>query len=107
MYRDIVPLLRASSIMAEDSAERSAIEVKHLLRKLHPKSGSHHKDRVRLLNRFRNYATGAGGKGPVSPFAASVGIVCHLQPLLLTGSWEIFFCFGETIKAGLVHNTSL
>lgn len=42
--------------------DRSSLEVKALLRKLDPKSGTHHKDRVRQLARFRNYVTG-GGKG--------------------------------------------
>jgi hypothetical protein len=47
--------------------DRSSVEVKALLRKLDPKTGSSHKDRVRLLNRFRNYAEGGGGgKGDVS-----------------------------------------
>lgn len=50
-----------------DPAERSSVEVKALLRKLDPRTGSSHKDRVRLLSRFRNYAEGGGGgKGDVS-----------------------------------------
>ena len=50
-----------------DDPDRSSVEVKALLRKLDPKTGSSHKDRVRLLNRFRNYAEGGGGgKGDVS-----------------------------------------
>lgn len=36
------------------NAERSSLEVKDLLRKLHPSSGNH-KDRIRRLNKFRNY----------------------------------------------------
>jgi hypothetical protein len=41
--------------MAETrSAERSSIEIKDLLRKLHPERGNH-KDRIRRLNRFRTY----------------------------------------------------
>lgn len=36
------------------NAERSSIEIKDLLRKLHPSAGSH-KDRIRRLNKFRNY----------------------------------------------------
>lgn len=39
---------------AGKSAERSSIEIKDLLRKLHPERGSH-KDRIRRLNKFRNY----------------------------------------------------
>lgn len=41
---------------AGKSAERSSIEIKDLLRKLVPKGGSH-KDRIRRLNKFRNYVT--------------------------------------------------
>ena len=45
--------------MADNAGpDRSSVEVKSLLRKLEPKSGSNHKDRVRLLNRFRNYCEG-------------------------------------------------
>ena len=40
--------------MADKSAERSSIEIKDLLRKLHPERGNH-KDRIRRLNKFRNY----------------------------------------------------
>ena len=36
------------------SAERSSIEIKDLLRKLHPERGNH-KDRIRRLNKFRTY----------------------------------------------------
>ena len=53
--------------------DRSSVEVKALLRKLDPRTGSSHKDRVRLLNRFRNYAEGGGGgKGDVSAGQYSV-----------------------------------
>lgn len=38
----------------EKNADRSSIEIKQLLRKLHPDKGNH-KDRIRCLNRFRNY----------------------------------------------------
>jgi hypothetical protein len=38
----------------EKNADRSSIEIKQLLRKLHPDKGNH-KDRIRRLNRFRNY----------------------------------------------------
>ena len=34
--------------------EKSAIEVKALLRRLHPKAGNH-KDRIRRISKFRNY----------------------------------------------------
>lgn len=43
-----------------DSTDRSSIEIKTLLHKLNPK-GTNHKDRVRALTRFRNYASGAAG----------------------------------------------
>jgi hypothetical protein len=36
------------------TAERSSLEIKDLLRKLHPSAGNH-KDRIRRLNKFRNY----------------------------------------------------
>jgi hypothetical protein len=38
------------------SAQRSSIEIRDLLRKLHPERGSH-KDRIRRLNKFRNYVS--------------------------------------------------
>ena len=37
--------------------DRSSIEVKALLRRLHPKAGNH-KDRVRRISKFRNYING-------------------------------------------------
>jgi hypothetical protein len=38
------------------TADRSSIEIKDLLRKLHPSStNNNHKDRIRRLNKFRNY----------------------------------------------------
>ena len=40
----------------EKNADRSSIEIKTMLRKLHPDRGNH-KDRIRRLNRFRNYIT--------------------------------------------------
>lgn len=41
--------------MADDrGADRSSIEVKTLVRKLHPQRGNHN-DRIRQLNKFRNY----------------------------------------------------
>lgn len=36
------------------TADRSSMEIKDLLRKLHPDRGNH-KDRIRRLNKFRNY----------------------------------------------------
>ena len=46
----------------EKNADRSSIEIKTLLRKLHPDRGNH-RDRVRALTKFRNYVMG-GGKKP-------------------------------------------
>ena len=40
---------------APPTADRSSIEIKDLLRKLHPSSNNSHKDRIRRLNKFRNY----------------------------------------------------
>jgi len=62
--------------------DRSSVEVKALLRKLDPKSGSSHKDRVRLLNRFRNYAEGGGRGGDVT----TPEFYDDDLPLLLLGS---------------------
>lgn len=46
--------------MAEEkNADRSSIEIKTMLRKLHPDRGNH-KDRIRRLNRFRTYVTVTG-----------------------------------------------
>ncbi|GAX11403.1 hypothetical protein FisN_22Lh076 [Fistulifera solaris] len=46
--------------MAEEkNADRSSIEIKQLVRKLHPDKGNH-KDRIRRLNRFRNYISNKG-----------------------------------------------
>jgi hypothetical protein len=41
----------------EDAAERATQEIKALLKRLDPKDSSH-KDRIRRLNKFRNYVTG-------------------------------------------------
>jgi hypothetical protein len=43
--------------------DRSAIEVKALLRRLHPKAGNH-KDRIRRIGKFRNYINGDGKNTP-------------------------------------------
>jgi len=44
--------------MADDrGADRSSVEIKTLIRKLHPSRGNH-KDRIRQLNKFRNYVIG-------------------------------------------------
>jgi hypothetical protein len=45
--------------MAEAGPDRSSIEIKSLLRKLHPDKGNH-KDRIRRLGKFRNYVMGDG-----------------------------------------------
>jgi hypothetical protein len=64
--------------MGDAGPDRSSVEVKALLRKLDPKTGSSHKDRVRLLNRFRNYAEGGGGgKGDVSAVLYSFVWLLH------------------------------
>lgn len=41
----------------DDAAARSSQEIKALLKKLDP-SKSSHKDRIRRLNKFRNFVTG-------------------------------------------------
>ncbi len=41
----------------EDAADRASQEIKALIRKLDPKDSSH-KDRIRRLNKFRNFVTG-------------------------------------------------
>lgn len=51
---------------AAKSADRSSIEIKDLLRRLHP-DNSNHKDRIRRLNKFRNY---------VLPDAVCPSILC-------------------------------
>jgi len=43
----------------DDAAERASQEIKALIRKLDPKDSSH-KDRIRRLNKFRNFVTGEG-----------------------------------------------
>lgn len=43
--------------------DRSSIEVKALLRRLHPKAGNH-KDRVRRISKFRNYINGDSKNTP-------------------------------------------
>lgn len=69
--------------MGDAGPDRSSVEVKALLRKLDPKTGSSHKDRVRLLNRFRNYAEGGGGgKGDVSAV---------LYCIVLFGYWHFVY----------------
>jgi len=44
----------------EEGPDRSTIEIKHLLHKLHPRGAGGHKDRVRVLTRFQNYVAGVG-----------------------------------------------
>ena len=43
----------------DDAAERAAQEIKALIRRLDPKDSSH-KDRIRRLNKFRNFVNGEG-----------------------------------------------
>jgi hypothetical protein len=38
------------------TADRSSMEIKDLLRNLHPDKGNH-KDRIRRLNKFRSYVS--------------------------------------------------
>jgi len=54
-----------SSEMENGNPDRSLAEIKTLLRKLDPKSGGNHKDRVRRLARFRNYVSGETQRGTV------------------------------------------
>lgn len=51
----------------EDAADRASQEIKTLLKKLDPKESSH-KDRIRRLNKFRNFVTGEGSSGGVPEF---------------------------------------
>lgn len=41
-----------------EDGDRSVIEIRHLLSKLHPRGAGGHKDRVRVITRFRNYVSG-------------------------------------------------
>lgn len=45
--------------MEEDAADRASQEIKALTRRLDPRDSSH-KDRIRRLNKFRNFVTGDG-----------------------------------------------
>jgi DNA polymerase sigma len=45
--------------MEDDAADRATQEIKELIRRLDPRDSSH-KDRIRRLNKFRNYVTGEG-----------------------------------------------
>ena len=45
--------------MEDDAADRASQEIKALLRRLDPRDSSH-KDRIRRLNKFRNFVTGEG-----------------------------------------------
>jgi hypothetical protein len=47
----------------DKGADRSSIEIKTLLRKLHPQFGNH-KDRIRRLKKFRNYVSGDNKRTP-------------------------------------------
>lgn len=57
----------------EKNADRSSIEIKTLLRKLHPDRGNH-RDRVRALTKFRNYVMG-GGVSAICSFLSLSSIV--------------------------------
>lgn len=63
------------------SADRSSIEIKDLLRKLHPSSNNNHKDRIRRLNKFRNYVQPSVCEILLSVLIVS-GVVC-----LVSLSW--------------------
>ena len=43
--------------MDDDGADRASQEIKALLKRLDPNKSSH-KDRIRRLNKFRNFVTG-------------------------------------------------
>jgi hypothetical protein len=60
--------------------ERSQIEIRQLLKRLHPNTGGGHKDRVRRLNRFRNYCSVDEDTGNMPEFYDDD------LPLLLLGS---------------------
>ena len=62
----------------EDAAERATQEIKALLKRLDPKDSSH-KDRIRRLNKFRNYVTGESNAGTPEFYDDDI-------PLLLLGS---------------------
>jgi hypothetical protein len=47
----------------DKGADRSSIEIKTLLRQLHPQHGNH-KDRIRRLKKFRNYVSGDSKRTP-------------------------------------------
>jgi hypothetical protein len=53
--------------MDEDAANRASQEIKALCRRLDPANGSH-KDRIRRLNKFRNFVSGEGVSTIVSSF---------------------------------------
>ena len=62
----------------EDAAERATYEIKALLKRLDPNDNSH-KDRIRRLNKFRNYVTGESTAGTPEFYDDDI-------PLLLLGS---------------------
>jgi len=62
----------------EDAAERATQEIKALLKRLDPKDSSH-KDRIRRLNKFRNFVTGESSAGTPEFYDDDI-------PLLLLGS---------------------
>ena len=64
--------------MEDDAADRASQEIKALLRRLDPKDSSH-KDRIRRLNKFRNFVTGEGASKTPEFYDDDI-------PLLLLGS---------------------
>lgn len=62
----------------EDAAEIATHHIRALLKRLDPKDSSH-KDRIRRLNKFRNYVTGESGAGTPEFYDDDI-------PLLLLGS---------------------
>ena len=62
----------------EKNADRSSIEIKSMLRKLHPDRGNH-KDRIRRLNKFRNFVTGEGSVSPLQSAATQLEHACALR----------------------------
>lgn len=62
----------------EDAAEVATQQIKALLKRLDPKDSSH-KDRIRRLNKFRNYVTGESSAGTPEFYDDDI-------PLLLLGS---------------------
>jgi hypothetical protein len=66
--------------MAEAGPDRSSIEIKSLLRKLHPDKGNH-KDRIRRLGKFRNYVMGDGVRNTVCKSKDTRQLQLRIEPL--------------------------